>query len=114
MMSGFVQNGHFNEAIELLRQMEAAGLKPDAVILSSHVDAYSNLGVLLWGKVIHGYLIPKHLYKDDNMLLKASILNMYIRCGNISFARECFNRMLVRDIVTWTSMIGLCDPWTWL
>ncbi|KAK0597710.1 hypothetical protein LWI29_027899 [Acer saccharum] len=104
-MSGFVQNGHFNEAIELFRQMEAAGLEPDAVILRSLVDAYSNLGVLQWGKVIHGYVIRKFLYKDDNTLLETSILNMYIRCGNISSARECFNRMLVRDIVTWTSMI---------
>ncbi|TXG70262.1 hypothetical protein EZV62_005197 [Acer yangbiense] len=106
MMSGFVQNGHLNDAIELFRQMEAAGLEPDAVILRSLVvDAYSHLGILQWGKVIHGYVIRKFLYKDDNTLLETSILNMYIRCGNISSARECFNRMLVRDIVTWTSMI---------
>ncbi|KAK3218007.1 hypothetical protein Dsin_011977 [Dipteronia sinensis] len=104
-ISGFVQNGHINEAIELFRQIEAAGLEPDAVILRSLVDAYSNLGVLQWGKVIHGYVIRNFLYKDDNTLLETSILNRNIRCGNISSARECFNRTLVRDIVTWTSMI---------
>ncbi|KAH7521105.1 hypothetical protein JRO89_XSUnG0111900 [Xanthoceras sorbifolium] len=107
MMSGFIQNGHFNEAIELFRQMQAANLKPDAVILRGLVDAYSNLSALQWGKAIHGYLIRNILYdyKDDNTQLETSILNMYIRCGNITSAREYFNRMLVRDIVTWTSMI---------
>ncbi|KAK1552525.1 hypothetical protein Q3G72_018728 [Acer saccharum] len=54
MMSGFVQNGHYNEAIELFRQMEAAGQEPDAVILRSLVDAYSNLGVLQWASRIYG------------------------------------------------------------
>ncbi|KAI9159745.1 hypothetical protein LWI28_001515 [Acer negundo] len=66
MMSGFVQNGHFNEAIELFRQIEAAGLEPDAVILRSLVDAYSNLGVLQWVEFGVLYLQPKEFTGTEN------------------------------------------------
>ena len=33
------------------------------------------------------------------------ILNLYIRCRNISSARVCFDNILVKDLVTWTTMI---------
>ncbi|CAK7342724.1 unnamed protein product [Dovyalis caffra] len=107
MMSGFIQNGCYIEAIELFRQMLDSGPKPGFEILGSLVDACMHLGALHLGKGIHGYLMRNLFYipEEDNMHLGTSILNMYIRCGNISPARECFDRMLVKDIVTWTSMI---------
>ena len=39
------------------------------------------------------------------MHLETSILNMHVRCGNISLARMCFNNILVKEFVTWTTMI---------
>ncbi|KAF3442487.1 hypothetical protein FNV43_RR16403 [Rhamnella rubrinervis] len=107
-MSGFIQNGYFNEAVELFHQMQAAGLEPSIENLRNLVDAYTNLGALQLGKRIHGYLIRKcllHRSEVCNNHLETSILNMYIRCGSISTARVCFNRMLIKDVVTWTSMI---------
>ncbi|GAV81758.1 PPR domain-containing protein, partial [Cephalotus follicularis] len=38
-------------------------------------------------------------------LLETFVLNMYIRCGSISTARVCFDRIPVKDVVAWTSMI---------
>ena len=37
--------------------------------------------------------------------METCVLNMCIRCGNISSARMCFDNILVKDIVTWTTMI---------
>ncbi|XP_059645870.1 pentatricopeptide repeat-containing protein At4g21065-like [Cornus florida] len=108
MMSGFNQNGSFKEAIELFQQMLAVGVEPVAEILRSLLVAYTNMGALQLGKEIHGYLIKNNFFKEDGVLLETSILNMYIRCGNISSARICFNRMPDRDIVTWSSMIEGC------
>ncbi|CAN6686552.1 unnamed protein product [Malus baccata var. baccata] len=107
MMFGFIQNGWFSEAVGLFREMQALGPEPRAEILRSLVDAFANLGALKLGKQIHGYIIGKSLYEDEESYthLETSIINMYMRSGSLSAARVCFDRMLVKDIVTWTSMI---------
>lgn len=107
IMSGFIQNGYFNEAVELFYQMQATGLEPSSDNLRNLVDAYTNLGALQLGKRVHGYLIRTLFQKSEacNTHLETSLLNMYIRCGSISSARVCFSRMLIKDVVTWTTMI---------
>ncbi|GAV73941.1 PPR domain-containing protein/PPR_2 domain-containing protein [Cephalotus follicularis] len=107
MMSGFILNGCFNEAIGLFHEMQDAGLKPGPEILRSLIDAYTHLGALQLGKVIHGYVLRNLLHgpEEGDSLLETSVLNMYIRCGSISTARVCFDRMPVKDVVAWTSMI---------
>ncbi|KAF5750263.1 pentatricopeptide repeat-containing protein [Tripterygium wilfordii] len=107
LMSGFVQNGHFSEAIALFEQMQAAGLKPRTAILRCLIDAYTNLGALQLGKSVQAYLIRTVICRtgEDNVQLHTSILNMYTRCGSIRSARLCFNHMTIKDMVTWTSMI---------
>ncbi|KAJ9181028.1 hypothetical protein P3X46_009203 [Hevea brasiliensis] len=107
MMSGYIQNGYFDDAINLFRQMKSAGVQLPAEILGSLVDACSHLGALQLGKEIHGYLIRSLFYthEEENIQLGTSVLNMYIRCGSISLARVCFDRMSAKDKVTWTSMI---------
>ena len=59
-------------------------------------------------KTIHGYFIRKLFYRfmEETRHLGTSILNMYIRCRNISSATVCFNNILVKDLVTWTTMSG--------
>lgn len=107
MMSGFTQNGFFKEAIELYQQMLASGLQPNHDIISTLVIAYTHLGALQLGKATHAFFIRNlsSWPEEDSAPLETSLLNMYIRCGSISSALICFNRVVVKDVVTWTSMI---------
>lgn len=105
MMSGFIHNGYFKEAVELFQYVLALGIEPSAEIL--RIVTYSHMGALQLGKGIHTYLIRNSFYNsnEDFTALETPILNMYIRCGNISLAKICFDRMVGKDLVTWTSMI---------
>ncbi|CAN1338283.1 Pentatricopeptide repeat-containing protein At4g30700 [Linum perenne] len=108
MMSGFIQHGFFQEALQNFRQMQALGIQPGGEILGSLVDACAHMGAFHLGKEIHGYLIKNFFPKSAEeryLSLTTSILNMYVRSGSISSAREVFSRMETRDIVAWTSMI---------
>ncbi|XVE68583.1 hypothetical protein DITRI_Ditri09bG0080000 [Diplodiscus trichospermus] len=109
MLSGYIQNGFYTEAIALFKEMQAACLHRRPEILGNIVNSCTHLGGLRVGKEIHGYSIrnvfQNHEKDGTYVELETSILNMYIRCGSISSARMCFNRMLVKDIVAWTSMI---------
>ncbi|KAL6141351.1 hypothetical protein ACLB2K_059640 [Fragaria x ananassa] len=107
MMFGLIQNGYFHEAVGVFRQMQAAGLDPGAEILRNLIDAFANLGALKLGQAVHGCIIRKSFYgtEECHTHLETSIINMYIRCGSISTARVCFNGMVLKDVVAWTSMI---------
>ncbi|XP_058185593.1 pentatricopeptide repeat-containing protein At2g33760-like [Rhododendron vialii] len=110
MISRLVDGGHFEDAIELFRQMRNGSTEPMAEIFKSLVVMYTLMGALKLGKGIHAYLIKNLLSNspEEDTPLETSILNMYARCGSFSYARIFFDRMVNRDLVTWTSMIEGC------
>ncbi|XP_073278678.1 pentatricopeptide repeat-containing protein At4g19191, mitochondrial-like [Primulina huaijiensis] len=110
MISILTENGYFDEAVDLFRQMVVAGIQPMTENLRSLVAACMHLGTLRLGKVVHGYCARNyHLdCNEDSLPLETSILNMYVKCGNISSARIFFDRTRVKDLVTWSSMIEGC------
>ncbi|MED6126065.1 hypothetical protein PIB30_074796 [Stylosanthes scabra] len=107
MMLAFIQNGSSVDVISLFRQMQAKDHDISPEIWRNLIDAYANLGALKSGKVVHGYLIRDLLNGSvkDNVHLETSILNMYLRCGYMSSAKACFERMPIKDVVAWTTMI---------
>lgn len=106
MMWAFVQSGQSRQAISLFQRMRNLGFKPKADALRCLVTAYTHLGALLQGKVIHGYLIRHQCSAESEAgRLETSIHNMYAKCGNIILARRCFDNMVYRDILAWSSMI---------
>ncbi|WOL19753.1 hypothetical protein Cni_G28555 [Canna indica] len=106
MMWGFIQNGESLQTVSLFQGMQNAGFKPTKDVLRALVHAYSDLGALVLGRGVHGYLIRNTIeaYSDD-ALLETSILNMYAKCGSIVLARRCFDQIVQKDVVAWTSMI---------
>nr|XP_043630802.1 putative pentatricopeptide repeat-containing protein At3g47840 [Erigeron canadensis] len=45
----------------------------------------------------------------SNVIISNHILNMYAKCGNIEFARQVFDKMPERNLVTWSAMISGYD-----
>ncbi|XP_027067471.1 pentatricopeptide repeat-containing protein At4g35130, chloroplastic-like [Coffea arabica] len=107
MMLGFIENGLFKECIALFKQMLLVGVRPGAEILRTLILAYTHMGAVQLGKGIHGYIIRKSFVESGAAItaLETSILNMYLRCGSLSAAGVCFDRMVGKDLVAWTSMI---------
>ncbi|PIA40909.1 hypothetical protein AQUCO_02400166v1 [Aquilegia coerulea] len=107
MMSGFLQNGYIKEAIEMFYQLQGTGMKPGSDVLRNLVLAYSHLGALQLGKVVHGFVIKNMICScaEDKVAMETSLLNMYAKCGSIVIARRCFNQIAVKDVVSWSSMI---------
>ncbi|KAK4404800.1 Pentatricopeptide repeat-containing protein [Sesamum angolense] len=107
IISGWTENGHFQKALELFQQMVAVGVQPRTENMRTLVVACMHLGALRLGKSIHGYFLRNFFSISDEgaQSLETSIMNMYVRCGDICSARICFDNMLVKDLVTWSSMI---------
>lgn len=62
------------------------------------------LGDIKLGQSIHGFLV-KSGYKED-AFEGNNLINLYIKFDRLTDARRVFDEMLVRNIVTWTSLIN--------
>nr|GMD62885.1 putative pentatricopeptide repeat-containing protein At3g23330 [Ipomoea batatas] len=103
IIAGFVQNGMFDEGLKLFRDMLAANKEPLPVSFSSIIPACANLTTLHLGKQLHAYIIRTGFV--DNMYISSSLVDMYAKCGKIMIARWIFDKMVLRDSVSWTAMI---------
>ena len=79
-------------------------MEPDAISIASVLPACGDLSTLLLGRRIHEYVIRKRL--QPNLSLDNALIDMYAKCGCLESAREVFDQMKFRDVVSWTSMIS--------
>ncbi|KAM7259198.1 hypothetical protein ACFE04_014939 [Oxalis oulophora] len=101
MISGYCKNGYPEKSITLLPRISQ---KPDLITLTSVLAAISSTSALLKGKSLHGYLIRHEIPSD--IQLDNALLDMYIKCGLLSFAQKIFKNMIRKDLVSWNSMIA--------
>jgi pentatricopeptide repeat protein len=104
MIGVYVQNGHVDEAMQLFREMKLACIKPDSVSISCLLPACGLLADLQLGQEIHGYNIKSGL--DKNVVVGNALIHMYAKCANPEFARQVFDNMPHRDVVSWNAIIS--------
>ncbi|KAI3425690.1 uncharacterized protein J3R85_009998 [Psidium guajava] len=98
-----VAHGHFIRCISLHARMHRVGVSPSAFIFSSVLNACARVPVLLEGKQVHTRVL--NLGFLGNRIVDTALLDMYAKSGAISDARNIFDGMGGKDVVTWTAMI---------
>eukprot|EP01018_Ginkgo_biloba_P019480 Gb_00846 [translate_table: standard] len=104
MIAGYAQNGYANEALAVFNEMQLGSMVPDSVTMVSLLPACAHLGVLHQGKFIHNRIIRSGL--DSDVSVRDALIDMYAKCGSIDYARQIFEKMSKRSLVSWTSMIA--------
>lgn len=56
------------------------------------------------GKQIHAHILKSGL--NPNIFLSNTLVNMYVKCGDVAEAQKLFNVTSNRDVCTWTIMIA--------
>ncbi|XP_073144727.1 pentatricopeptide repeat-containing protein At1g05750, chloroplastic [Henckelia pumila] len=103
LIDGFVKKGKFDEALECFQEMQMFGAAPDFVTIVSVLSAVSNLGTLGLGLWLHRFVLMHDL--RDNIRVNNSLIDMYCRCGFVDLARQVFDNMAKRSLVSWNSII---------
>ncbi|ONK62819.1 uncharacterized protein A4U43_C07F8460 [Asparagus officinalis] len=103
MIDGYFQVGSVDRALELIRKM-AIGSKPDLVLITIVLRVCYEREDLRIGRSIHGFML-RNQYEWDTAAYNMLIL-MYSKCGKLDMSREVFDRMVVRDSVSWNSLIN--------
>ncbi|XP_058090320.1 pentatricopeptide repeat-containing protein At2g13600-like [Magnolia sinica] len=104
IITGYVQIGEGEEALELFRHQIRVNVQPDAFSLSSILAACSDIPTLEFGKQIHANIVK--LGFEFQLFAGNSLVGMYSKCGCLSDARRMHESMHIHDVVTWTSMIA--------
>ncbi|CAM8897432.1 unnamed protein product [Rhodiola kirilowii] len=106
MVSGCVQNGRWEDALEMFCKMVRGNFEVHMFILTSILSACTNAGQLEFGQLVHAYAV-KLGYRPD-VAMSCALLDMYAKCGNLDDARLVFEQTHDRNVVSWTAMISCC------
>lgn len=104
LIVGYVQLGDAERALNLFLQMREDNVQGTEVTYTSVLCACAGLAALEPGTEIHS-LIIKTVY-DKVVIVGNALIDMYAKCGSIKDAREVFDMMSNRDVVSWNAMIS--------
>lgn len=106
MIDGFALNGKFEEALDLLHEMQLMrSVEPDIATVVTVISLCADSLLLREGRSVHGYVIRRLLGYD--LLVMNSLLDFYSKSNSLTKAELLFNTIdPIRDLVSWNSMIS--------
>ncbi|XWS19231.1 hypothetical protein CRYUN_Cryun32bG0113100 [Craigia yunnanensis] len=104
MVSGFSQNGFFENALLVFSEMRKAGFKGNQFSYGSALKACTGLRCLERGLQIQGCIEKGRFVR--NLFVQSGLLDLHAKCGNMEDASRLFYGMGERDLVSWNVMIG--------
>ncbi|KAF7132186.1 hypothetical protein RHSIM_Rhsim09G0134200 [Rhododendron simsii] len=104
LIRGYADLGPCQEALMLYRDMHRIGLLPDRYTFPSVVRSCAVLSALREGREAHCNIIKNGF--DLDVFVQSSLVTMYSQCGETLSSELVFGEMIVRNIVSWTSMIA--------
>ncbi|CAI0551358.1 unnamed protein product [Linum tenue] len=104
MISGYCLNGNAANALELADAMRLEGEKMDAITVASTLPACVQMNDVVGGKLMHLYAVKHGL--ELNLFVSNALIDMYGKFGRLGDARRVFEQMVIKDIVSWNSIIA--------
>ncbi|CAO2829809.1 unnamed protein product [Amaranthus hypochondriacus] len=106
MVAGYVENGYFEEGLELYSEMRVFGFMPNTFTLASGLKASVGLKEVDTGKSIHGCALKIGYEKDQYVGI--ALLDLYTKFGELNEAEVVFRDMSKKDVISWSFLISRC------
>ncbi|XVF15800.1 hypothetical protein REPUB_Repub09cG0187500 [Reevesia pubescens] len=103
IITGLVHGGHYKKGLVYLSEMRKSGVEYDSYTLAIGLKACAYLGALNFGREIHTHTIKRGF--NDTSYVANSLSTMYNKCGKLDYGLHLFEKMSIRDVVSWTSII---------
>jgi pentatricopeptide repeat protein len=104
MIGGYANIGDLESAFELFSIMDQVGVRRNEVTYLCKLKACASPSALEWGRLVHSCI--KSARFESDVRVGSALLHMYVKCGCMTEAREVFEKLSNRNIVTWNIMIG--------
>ncbi|KAL6882071.1 hypothetical protein ACP4OV_011543 [Aristida adscensionis] len=104
MISGYIYNGHLQEAMDCVWLMVHSDQTMDCCTFSIVLNACASVAALERGMEMHAFGIRSHLESD--VVVESTLVDMYSKCGRVDYASKVFSYMTQRNEFSWNSMIS--------
>ncbi|XP_021734558.1 putative pentatricopeptide repeat-containing protein At5g52630 [Chenopodium quinoa] len=104
IITGFLQNNNFEEALKYFVIMRSQTILPDEASYSTAVNACAGLAALNQGTMIHNLIMKSGF--EENMSLANTLISMYAKCGSLVDAHRVFRAVNDPNVVCWTAIIS--------
>ncbi|KAL0334760.1 UNVERIFIED_CONTAM: putative pentatricopeptide repeat-containing protein [Sesamum radiatum] len=103
MISGYVQNGCEEEAVELFKHMAEEGFRWNEHTFGGLLTACAALRSLKLGKEVHAWVLKEGMCL--NPFISSGIVDVYCKCGNMRYADRVHETLAVGNVFAITSLI---------
>lgn len=103
VLAGLSLNSLDAEGFTFFRRMLGEGMLPTEFSYASVLNCCSSLSSLSQGRQIHGLIVKDG--HSNNVYVGTALVDMYSKCGDVDGARQFFDMMHCKDLVTWNEMI---------
>ncbi|KAF7844917.1 pentatricopeptide repeat-containing protein [Senna tora] len=100
----YLDNGDGREAVLMFSRMLSAAIRPLNFTFSNALVACSSIYALKEGMQIHGVVTKLGFLEND--VVSSSLINMYVKCGELYEGSRIFYELGSKDLVTWTSIVS--------
>ncbi|KAK4340951.1 hypothetical protein RND71_039452 [Anisodus tanguticus] len=100
----YLEMGNGKESVFLFFKMISLNARPLTFTVSNALVACSSFGGFREGIQIHGFTI-KINYEEDE-LVSCSLIDVYVKCGDVVSARTIFDLLSHKNLIHWTSMVS--------
>ncbi|KAF3441413.1 hypothetical protein FNV43_RR15327 [Rhamnella rubrinervis] len=100
----YVQNSMYSDSWSVFDRFRQMGLRPDHYTFPPLFKACAGMKDAYLGKMLYSLVIK--LGFEGYVVVSSSVLEFYVKCGNISDAKRVFFDIRCRDSVAWNSMIS--------
>ncbi|KAM7499202.1 hypothetical protein LguiA_023616 [Lonicera macranthoides] len=92
-----------NGGLRILDLIDQGSVELDATLYNKMLNRCTQLSKLKEGRMVHTHFLNSRF--KHYLVVQNTVLNMYAKCGSMEEARQVFDKMPVRDMVTWTALI---------
>ncbi|XP_010467983.1 PREDICTED: pentatricopeptide repeat-containing protein At3g03580 [Camelina sativa] len=104
IIRAFCKNGLFPKALEFYGKLRESKVSPDKYTFPSVIKACAGLFDAKMGDLVYEQILEMGFESD--LYVGNALVDMYARMGLLGRARQVFDEMPVRDLVSWNSLIS--------
>jgi pentatricopeptide repeat protein len=84
--------------------MQQEGVEPSSVTFVGVLNACASVVALEEGRCVHQQIVKSGC--ESNIFVGCSLVDMYAKCGSMEEACKVFNKMPLRNVVSWNAILG--------
>ncbi|KAH7296959.1 hypothetical protein KP509_26G046400 [Ceratopteris richardii] len=105
LLHGYIEGGHPLKAIRHFEKMQLERIDADAVTFVGGLKSCRELGIIDKGIEIHVDIVRGGSF-EGNLVVGNTLVDMYAGCGLVNRARQVFDMLPARNIITWNALMS--------